>query len=268
MAVVEILKEVEDSKKGSSASKFNGFLEDFLNVTDNEEIKQVLQPVLEAFPDFRICTYYRFNVNKKTISNQIIRYKDVFKLPYNYFDISIILYGTIEDRDIALLVAEGERNIDYFLAKGLYYLLTEQYGIFEDARNELIVLTQAHVGEIVEILESYKEPNFRVGPFQRRLDRKYYNGFYELQAYLMEFAQELYDTTAEDLDKVPDRSVVIFRNIATWFLFKKLIYVQYMSNRNLLREENDGDIKQHRTKAKEYVDQIPYIPFSEMWRMK
>lgn len=268
MAVVEILREIEDSRKGSNQTKFNGFLEDFLNVTENEALKEKLQPIHDAFPDLMVCTEFRFNVNKKTISNQIIRYKDVFKLPYNYFDVSVILYGTINDKEFGLIIADGDRKIDYFLAKGMYYLLTEQYAIFEECRNEILMITYDHIDEVVEILNSFGEPNFRVGPFQRKLDRRYYNGFYDLQSFLMEFAQELFDNTNEDIKKVNDRSVVIFRNIATWFLFKKLIYVQYMSNRDLLREESGGDSKAHRTKAKEFVDQVPYIPFSEMWRMK
>ena len=268
MAVVEILKEIEDSRKGSNQAIFNGYLEDFLNVTENQALKEKLQPIHDTYPQLMICTEYRFNVNKKTISNQIIRYKDVFKLPYNYFDVSVILYGAIEDKEFGIIIADGERKIDYFLAKGMYYLLTEQYAVFEECRNESIFMTYAHIDGIVETLNSFAQPNYRVGPFQRKLDRQYYNGFYDLQSYLMEFSQELHDTTAEDIQKVNDRSVVIFRNIATWFLFKKLIYVQYMSNRDLLREESQGDSKAHRTKAKEFVDQVPYIPFSEMWRMK
>lgn len=268
MAVVDILKEVEDSRKGSNITKFNGFLEDFLSVTENEELKAQLQPIYEAFPDLRIATEFRFNVNKKTISNQIIRYKDVFKLPYNYFDVSMILYGAIEDREFGIVVADGTRKIDYFLSKGMYYLLTEQYAIFEDCRNEILVLTHAHFGEITEIVESLRNPNLRIGSVQRRLDRQYFHGFYDLHAYLMEFAQAIHDSAPQDMGLVRDRSVVIFRNIATWFLFKKLIYVQYMSNRDLLRDESEGDSRQHRTRAKELVDQVPYIPFSEMWRMK
>lgn len=268
MAIVNVLKEIEDSRKGSNLTKFNGFLEDFLSVSDNEELKAKLQPIHDAYPDLRIATDFRFNVNKKTISNQIIRYKDVFKLPHNYFDVSMIIYGEVEGKEFGIILADGTRKIDYLLAKGMYYLLTEQYAVFEDCRNEILVMTYEHIDELQSFIDSFKDANFRVGQLQRRLDRKYYNGFYDLQAQIMEYAENLYNTAKEDMDQLSDRSVVIFRNIAAWFLFKKLIYVQYMSNRDLLRSESEGDAKAHRTKAKELVDKVPYYPFSEMWRMK
>ena len=48
MAVVEILKEIEDSRKGSNQAIFNGYLEDFLNVTENQALKEKLQPDSDA----------------------------------------------------------------------------------------------------------------------------------------------------------------------------------------------------------------------------
>lgn len=271
MSSVNILSEVLDSRKGGKEARFNGYLEDYLNSDGpiKEEVKKSLQIVFEAYPDFRILTDYRFNINKEAISNQIIRYKDVTKLPANYYDMAFILYGALNNREICILVAEGNRAIDYILAKGMYYTLTEQYGILEDARQEVIVLTMAHLEEICDIIRRFEnEPRLRVAPFQRSIDKRYYNNFNELQELATGIANELKDNVAEDLAMVKDRSVVIFRNIATWFLFKKMLYVSYMSNKDFLNSKAEGNMKQHRNNAKTIVDSIPFVAFSEMWRMK
>ncbi len=49
MSVVSILSEVLDNRKGSNLSKFNGYLEDFLNsdAPISDEVKVTLTKVLE-----------------------------------------------------------------------------------------------------------------------------------------------------------------------------------------------------------------------------
>lgn len=270
MAVVSILNQIEDSRKGSKIAKFNGFLEDFLgtDVVLDEEVKTALENVLSAYPDMKILSDYRFNVNKRAISNQIIRYKDVNKLPNNYYDLAYILYGKLQEREIAILIGFGSRDIDYFLAKGMYYCLTEQYGLLEEARQEVLVLTMNHLHQLPALLQELEKLNGRVGAIQRKLDRQVFTSFEQLKTRIMETAQEIKDNILVDVKAVKDRSVVIFRNVATWFLFKKLLYVQYMSNKDLLNKVSEGNIKKHRAKAKELVDEVPYLAYSEMWRVK
>ena len=271
MSNVTILSEVLDSRKGGKEAGFNGFLEDYLNsdAPINDEVRESLQKVLEAYPDFRILTDFRFNVNKEAISNQIIRYKDVTKLPSNYYDLAFILYGAINNQELCLLVADGTRNVDYFLAKGMYYTLTEQYGLLEDARQEVVVLTMAHLDELKDVIDQFNnDPRLRVAPFQRRIDKKYFSNFEDLKTQVYEIAHSINDNVADDLSMVKDRSVVIFRNIASWFLFKKLLYVSYMSNKDFLNNKAEGNMRQHRNNAKQVVDGVPFIAFSEMWRMK
>ena len=268
MSIVSVISEIEDSRKGSNLAKFNGYLEDYLSILENEDLKSSLHPLVEAFPEIKVLVEYRFNVNRRTISNQIIRYKDVFKLPNNYFDVALILYGEVFSRDVAIMLADGNRPIDYFLAKGMYYTLTEQYGVFEKDRNDLLCLTMGHLSEVLEILQSFENHRVRFGSVQRRFDRVYFNGFYELKEQLLEIAGGLVENVETDVQTVPERSIVINRNIATWFLFKKLLYVQFMSNRDLLRTESEGDIKEHRTKAKLYADEVPFVPLSAMWRVE
>ncbi len=271
MSSVAVLSEVLDSRKGGKTAKFNGFLEDYLNsdAPIKDEVRESLQKVLEAYPDFRILTDFRFNVNKEAISNQIIRYKDVTKLPANYYDLAFILYGAINNKELCILVADGTRNVDYFLAKGMYYTLTEQYGILEDSRQEVIVLTMAHLDELTDVINQFNnDPRLRVAPFQRRIDKKYFSNFEDLHNQVSEIATNIKDNVKEDLGIVKDRSVIIFRNIASWFLFKKLLYVSYMSNKDYLNNKAEGNMRQHRNNAKQIVDGIPFVAFSEMWRMK
>lgn len=271
MSSIAVLSEVLDSRKGGKSAKFNGFLEDYLNsdAPIKEEVRESLQKVLEAYPDFRILTDFRFNVNKEAISNQIIRYKDVTKLPVNYYDLAFILYGAINNQELCILVADGSRNVDYFLAKGMYYTLTEQHGVLEDSRQEVIVLTMAHLDELRDIINQFNnDPRLRVAPFQRRIDKNYFSNFEDLKNQVYEIAHSIKDNVREDLGIVKDRSVIIFRNIASWFLFKKLLYVSYMSNKDFLNTKAEGNMRQHRNNAKQIVDGVPFVAFSEMWRMK
>lgn len=271
MATINILSEILDSRKGGKVAKFNGFLEDYLNSDGpiREEVKSALEKVQESFPDFRILTDYRFNVNKDAISNQIIRYKDVSKLPNNYYDLAFILYGAISaDRELAIIVAEGDRPVDYFLAKGMYYTLTEQHALLEESRQEVIVVTMAQLEELVDIIKQFNDnERLRVSSFQRQMDKKYFASYEELEEKVMSVATEIKDNAPSDLGMMKDRSAVIYRNIATWYLFKKLLYVSYMSNKDLLNTKAEGNMKQHRNNAKSVVDSVPFIAFSEMWRM-
>ena len=272
MSTIQILSEIEDSRKGGKTAKFNGFLEDYLH-SDNpikEEVKESLKKVLDAYPDFRILTDYRFNVNRDAISNQIIRYKDVAKLPNNYYDLALILYGALNnDRELVILIADGTRNVDYFLAKGMYYTLTEQHGVLESARQEVIVVTMAHLERLLDFINEFNnDPRLRVAPFQRRLDKEYFSNFNDLHNQIAEMSTNIKENVAEDLGLVRDRSLVIFRNIASWYLFKKVLYVSYMSNKDLLNNKAQGNMKQHRNNAKTLVDALPFVAFSEMWRMK
>ena len=86
MAIYDILYEVKDKREEDSGiSDFNGFLEDYLSIIEtNEEMKEtkeVLQALFEEDNDLRIVCNLRLNINKDAIANQIIRYKDAFKLP-------------------------------------------------------------------------------------------------------------------------------------------------------------------------------------------
>lgn len=270
MAVISVLSEVLDKRKGSKDCFFNGFLEDYLNSDDGlkNPYREQLLSLFEDYPDLRVMVDYRFNVHKKAITNQIIRYRDVYKLPDNYFDFGLILYGQFNDREIAILIGEGDRPVDYYLARGMFYCMTEQYGLLEEYRYDSLVITSKHIVEIKSYLSQLSNRT-RLTKIQSQLDSQYFKNFEDLGSQVMALAQGLNDSLVSDIEaNKNDKGYVVYRNVAACFLFKKLLYVQYMTNKALLNSQAEGNIKKHRTNAKEYIDQVPFTPFRMMWNAK
>lgn len=269
MSVVNVLSQVLDSRKGAKNCRFNGFLEDFVDSEFCPEVfKEQFSSLLSVSSNLKVMSDYRFNVNQKAISNQIIRYKDVFKLPPNYFDFPFIIYGNIDEKEFAIMISEGETDVDYFLGKGMYYCVTEQYGLLESVRSQVLLVTVKHISELASYIEKIVHKNIKIGHIQRQIDSRYFKSFEQLREQVMQLSQDLVDNHVTDVLALKDRSAVIYRNVAMWFLFKKLLYVQYMVNRDLLKTKAEGNLKKHRTYAKECVDQVSYVAFSEMWRVK
>ena len=50
------------------------------------------------------------------------------------------------------------------------------------------------------------------------------------------------------------------------FLLKKVLYVQYMVNKNILNSVHEGNVKKQRNQAKLNADDILFMSYSEMWR--
>lgn len=270
MAVVSVLSEVLDKRKGAKDCLFNGFLEDYLasDIGLKSPYKNELETLLESYPDLRVMVDYRFNVHKKAITNQIIRYRDVYKIPENYFDFGLILYGAVQDKEVAVLVSDGDRPIDYYLARGMFYCVTEQFGLLEEARYDAMVITAKHMNEIKSFLEQVAN-KVRLTTLQSKLDRQYFHDFEDLNNQVMKMAQDMNDSLPSDIEaNKNDKGYVVYRNVAACFLFKKLLYVQYMTNKALLNTRAEGNMKKHRTNAKELIDQVPFTPFRLMWNAK
>ena len=81
MAIYEILKgKSKDSFFRTNSSFFNGSLAEYLN-GGNTEYETLFREFLETEPELQICINLPIDISTKAISNQIIRYKDAFKLP-------------------------------------------------------------------------------------------------------------------------------------------------------------------------------------------
>jgi hypothetical protein len=81
------------------------------------------------------------------------------------------------------------------------------------------------------------------------------------------YAQKLKDNVTENIKEHNNRGEMIYSTIMRWFLIKKAVYVHYMTNKDLLVTINENNIKKQRHNAKTFADQIPFIAFSEMWRL-
>lgn len=168
MAIYQILEEIKDVRKEGELCDFNGYLEDYLEVIDSSEdqpMKDILHALFEENHDLKICVNLRADINRQVISNQIIRYKDAFKLQGHPVICPVIIYGKQDDAERALiLVQHSDRS--YLYAKGLYYTLTEPYSFLADCKNELVAVTAESVDGVLATfrkLFSVKAGRFAAG---------------------------------------------------------------------------------------------------------
>lgn len=268
MSVVDILGEIKDARKDDGVCTFNGYVEDYLNtLADDAPLKSLLERIFELDENARICTDFVFNINEKAISNQIIRYKDSIKLPKNYMTIPVILYSK-GITDFAYLLNQATGADDYLYAKGRYYILTEQYGLFESYRNDVLCDILYDEDHIVDTVEALLAGQKRIGALQRELDRKFVGDYDALKAKAFALAEsEKSKITETFTTSHVNRAPMIHEAIEHWYLLKKCLYVQTMSNKTLLNDVNQGNLKLQRQCAKQVSDELSFIPLSEMWRI-
>lgn len=268
MSVVDVLSQIEDIRKGNEGCDFNGYVEDYLSVIGEDDPRyELFQSIFNLDENARVCINYRFDINQNAISNQIIRYKDAGKLPKHYLVLPVILYSHGQS-DFAYVLNQASGPNDYLYAKGRYYCLTEQYGLFEEFRNDVLTDILLDNDHIVETYTTLLDGNKRIGALQRELDRKVFNSFEECSELAMNLAGERRELILSSFaENSTNRAPMIYESIEYWFLLKKCLYVQYMSNKQILNEVNQGNLKLQRQSAKHVVDQVPFIPFSEMWRI-
>ena len=267
MPIFTALNEKLDSRKNGDDCKFNGFLEDYLSLEDTE-----LDPVLrEAFtaiqqnePDTRICVGLRSVINKDAISNQIIRYKDIFKLEGKALTFPYILYASKDGNERALLVVPY-KDYGFMIAKGLYYCMTEPGSEYIDSKNEIVAISTDDPQLIVKTFDDMFTQ--RAGSLQRTLDSAHYKNYEELKEKALKAAEDLKADAFNTLGTLGERTERIRQYVIDWFLLKKVLYVQYMVNKNILNEVHEGNVKKQRNQAKLNADEVAFLSFSEMWRI-
>lgn len=268
MAIIAILDLQLDSRHDGDDCVFNGYLEDYLALPETD-----LDPVLkEAFttikanhPETKICYGLKCAISKEAISNQIIRYKDVFKLEGKPLIYPYILYAKIEGEERALLVLPNEEG-SYIYAKGLYYCMTEPGSLFMDCKNEIVAISSDSAETIVKTFDELFVN--KAGAIQRSLDQQYFSNYEDLKQKVLQIGEHLKEEAKEKLLNVEDRTPLIQRYILIWFLLKKVLYVQYMVNKDFLNKVHEGNIKKQRNQAKINADEVSFISYSEMWRLK
>ena len=267
MAITAILTAQLDNRRDGDDCSFNGFLEDYLGVTQDLDpvILEAFRAILEEDPDVRICAGLRSEISRDAISNQIIRYKDVFKLSGKAMVYPYILYETREGQDRALLVVPYS-TYSFIYAKGYYYCMTEPGSRFIDCKNEIVAVSSDKPQEI----QSAWSRIFRMkaGALQRSIDHEHFHDYEELRKDALEASAQQKEEAAQVLPTLEDRTETIYQYVIHWFLLKKVLYVQYMVNKSILNTVHDGNVKKQRNQAKLNADEISFLSYSEMWRMQ
>ncbi|MBE6115547.1 MAG: hypothetical protein E7187_01800 [Erysipelotrichaceae bacterium] len=268
MAIYGILK----SKNGDSflrkkSSYYNGSLKEYIESTENrfEEFNTLFEELLAAEPELQVCVDLPVNISTKAISNQIIRYKDAFKLPEETITVPMIIYWTKDEADKAIMFSQT----NYIEAKGLYYCLTEPDMEFGQTRNEVLAmcLKEEFTADIRQAFTNFHEGKKAAGALQRMLDHRYVSNVDEMKEAAIDLAKEIFDETQKQVVEMEDRTDLINSTIARAFLIKKALYVQYMMSKDLLTTRHEGDVKKQRQFAKAYSDEIPIVSLSTLWRL-
>ena len=263
MSIYELLSVKQDPRKGGNDCLFNGYLEDYLETLEDSNAEvETLKALLNEDESARVIVGLHFGVSKESISNAIIRYKDIFKLNDNALTIPYIVYGKKDDNAKALILVEKE----YVYAKGLYYALTEPSSPFQEVKNDIVAMEMVDTPEVVN---TYGKLYTKfAGQIQRELDRKHFKTYDEAYDYSLKLATDIKDNVFENAANAEDKDSFIKSCVASWYLIKKYVYVQYMVDKNILNTVHEGNVKQQRNKAKENADSIRFVSVAEMWRGK
>lgn len=267
MSITEQLQNVMDHRGDSIQSYFHGYLEDYIEELDiDNRLKETFGKIASAYPSIRVVVDYHFSINREVIANQIIRYKDAFKVPKRAWVCPFLLYGkTHDDSDFAIIITH-DKEADYLIAKGIYYSLTEQGAIFADYRNNLVAMSSDEHEFTFERISQLIEQEKTIGAIQRELDGMHFKNNEELVELAQNNARTIKADAIEALVDVSNKQAIIYQTITSWFLIKKMVYVQTMMDKDLFHHL-DSDIKKLRYQAKQNVDSLLFIPLSEMWRL-
>ena len=267
MAIVEILENKLDTRRGGDDCEFNGYLEDYvLDIDDlemDESVKKALKLIAEEDNQAKVCVNLRMSVNKEAISNQIIRYKDVFKLNGKPIILPFVIYGEKNMADRAMVIVPYEK-FGYLFAKGYYYCMTEPGSDYASCKNEIVSVCLSSVNDI---FDAYKRlHSVTAGSLQRSIDHNDFTNYETLKENAVECADSIRENAVSVLTGLEDKTDAIYQMVVRWFLLKKVLYVQYMVNKDILNRVHEGNVKKQRNQAKLNSEEIKFMSFSELWR--
>lgn len=260
MAVFEIL----NNQSAEETCTYNGTLSDYVADHDipDPAMKEAFLTIAEQDPEVRIITGLKGSVARDAISNRIIHYRDIGKLDGTPVIYPYIIYSTSEKGDRAMLVIPFE-TYGYLFARGYYYCLSEVGGDFYDVRNEILEVSSDQPDQIVSWWN--RLAGEKPGVMQRQLDRAHFRNYDELKETALKAGQELTEKADAELREMDDRSEAIRGYVVRWFLLKKLLYVQYMVNKNIRASVHDGDIHKQRNQARLNAEEVPFMSYRTMW---
>lgn len=270
MAIYTFLHAIQDQRSDpANRCTFNGFLEDYLMVIEEDESqRETYDCLMELFyfdRNFRICVNLNVLPCLDSVANQIIRYKDANRLAMGCIKIPFILYCENGEEQKAILLQEGYEE-SYIFAKALYFVASEPQNIFNEARNEIIscCCNQRCMPLLLEALHLFVQERKSGGRVQRFLDDSLFESYTEMYKIAMQFACVQCHDVEYTLQGKENPQECIMHFIGNWFLLKKFCYVQYMMDKENLRAVHEN-VKKQRHCAKEMADQILYVPYRNMW---
>lgn len=265
MPIVNTLEQIVDVRKGGTNCDFNGYLEDYIDMMDDTSVQPIFNEIFKENPNARVLVNLRVSINKNAITNQIIRYKDAFKLEGNPLVIPYIIYESKDQVERAMLFyPHGEGS--YIYNKGLYYCMTEPGSLFIENRNELLAVS---LEDPKEVCEAYTNMfKFKPGSVQRKIDAKQFSSYDKLKEMGLELSNKLKTTAFDTVNAATDKQPVVYDFVIKWFLLKKVLYVQYMLNKDFLTKVHEGNVKKQRNQAKLNADEIMFLSYSSLWRGK
>lgn len=269
MAIYDVLSGLKDDNYLNGECMFNGDLSDYIKTWKDDEDhaeEAFLVTVSEMFPSIKVCVKLRLEIKQDAIANQIIRYRDAFKLSYGAIKCPYVLYQDSGNQQKAMIVGLGSQN-DYLLTKGLYYVMSEPDNKFEGSRNEIIAATFNDEDKtfFFDALNVYFGSNEKAGVVQRNLDRHMFETYDEMYEAARELAAHQANDYAEILRDSSNVELEINTLVVNWFLLKKLCYVQYMMDKRVLNNLHEGDMKKHRHMAKLNAEAIQFVSLHELW---
>ena len=244
--------------KITSCCTFNGYLADYLKTGGTEDgiIREAFTQIAKDEPDIRICAGLSCAVSKVTVSN--MKYSDITRVSPYPVVVPYILYLRSRGLQRALVILPEEPYCGLY-AKGLFYCLTEQGSLFEEDRNELATITAGRVRSILFAVENLFL--LKASVLQRRLDTRSFTDYDLLlrdavnaSRYLCKMVQE-----SRQNGEKPDMADAVRR----WYYLKKLVYVQYLMNKEVLEHVHNGDRKEQRKQARQYSERICTLPYTK-----
>lgn len=271
MPIYDILSSIKDAREHDGICSFNGYLEDYLAVHEEhmqDEHQQLWNHILKHNPNMKICVDLQLNINKDAIANQIISYRDSFKLPSGMIQCQYIIYDNINDSQRAMLLAFGDKEA-YVMAKALYFVLSEPENEYEGTRNEIISMNAClnKIDLLEDAIQKFFYKKEKAGITQRWLDLKVFANYDEMYECANSIATKQLVNLKEMLKESDDPEHTINLIISIWFLMKKFSYVQYMMDKNALYKQHDGNVKKQRQAAKQKCESIGFVSYSELWKL-
>jgi hypothetical protein len=272
MAIYDILYEIKDERTANGIAKFNGYLEDYLSMIEDDETKKdihaLFTPLFMKNEELRICVDLKLGINKDAIANQIIRYKDSFKLPRGSITCPYLIYGNFQESQKAVIFVPGNKE-EYVMAKALYYVISEPENEYEGTRNEVIATSISNENKdiVMDGIDQFFYKNEKAGIVQRSLDGRLFIDYEEMYDIAQTMASYQLVNLKDILAQSDNAQTTINQIIATWFLLKKFSYVQYMMDKNNLNRVHEGNVKRQRQAAKEKCDAIGFVSYSELWKL-